>query len=282
MHIRAGMHTSIAGGLTNAIKHALELRSDTLQIFSRNPRGWSAKPLTREEIREFQAAREKSGLHPLVVHDCYLINLASGDKLIRTKSTAAFRDEIERAIAIKADYLVTHPGSGRGAPEEEAIRNCSSAIRDAVRGLKLHGLHITLENTAGQGNCLGSRYEQIERLIEDLNDLPVAVCLDTAHSFAAGYDLASEKGLSATVRAIKQTFGFERLKVIHCNDSKVPLGAKSDRHEHIGLGHIGLEAFRRIVNHRQLSKVPFILETPIDKLHDDFWNLKTLRSLVNQ
>lgn len=280
MPIKAGMHTSVAGGLPNAIHHALELKSDTLQIFSRNPRGWSARPLSPEEIFEFRDARETSGLDPLVVHDCYLINLASGDELIRAKSIAAFRDEIQRAIAIKANYLVTHPGSGRGAGEEEAIRNCVSAIREAARGLKLDGLHITLENTAGQGNCLGHSYEQIERLIEDLNDLPVAACLDTQHSLAAGYDLATEQGLRSAVAAIKRTFGFENLKVIHCNDSKVPLGGKSDRHEHIGLGHIGLEGFRRIVNHPQFKKVPFILETPIDSVHDDFWNLKTIRSLA--
>lgn len=280
MPIKAGMHTSVAGGLANAIRHALDLRSDTLQIFSRNPRGWTAKPLTREEVFTFCDAREKSELDPLVVHDCYLINLASGDELIRSKSIAAFRDEIERAISLRADYLVTHPGSGRGAPEEEAIRNCVSAIREAARGLKLGGLRITLENTAGQGNCLGHTYEQIERLTDDLDDLPVAVCLDTQHSFAAGYDLATEKGLREAASVINRTFGFENLKVIHCNDSKVPLGGKSDRHEHIGLGHIGLEGFRRIVNHPKFKKVPFILETPIDKVHDDYWNLKTIRSLA--
>jgi len=278
-----GTHTTIAGGLHNAIAHALKLGNDALQIFSRNPRGWTARRLTPEEVRLFRDARERSGLNPLVVHDCYLINLAAKDPFIHTKSVAAFRDEIERAVAIGADYLVTHPGSSKGcASDEEAIATCIDSIKQASRGLRLNGLTILIENTAGQGRCIGHRFEHVQAILEGCNDLPMGVCLDTAHTFAAGHDISTQSGLKKTIKLIDSAFGFERIKVIHCNDSKAPLGSNVDRHQHLGLGYIGLEGFRRIVNNSRFRHLPFILETPIDDARDDAWNVATLRGLFKR
>lgn len=282
---RVGVHTSIAKGLPKSVAVAEEKGCDGFQIFSRNPRGWLARSLEREEINAFRSARERSGLWPFAIHAVYLINLAAQDPLILARSRAAFRQEITRALDLGADYLVVHPGSGGSATEERALDLVVQSVRVAVRGLKLRGagsgLTILIENTAGQGSSVGCRFEQVAEIIAALNDLPVAVCLDTAHTFACGYDISSERGLKSTIRAINRTFGFERVKLIHCNDSKVPLGARVDRHQHIGLGHIGAEAFRRLTHNLKFRRIPFILETPIDKEQNDEWNLNRIRELAS-
>jgi len=236
-----GVHTSIAGGLSNAVASAVAKGCDAFQIFARNPRGWLERPLSLEEIHAFRTARERAGLWPLAIHSVYLINLAAQDPIVQARSRAAFRQEIERGIALGADYLVVHPGNPKTLPAEAGILTAIESIREATQGLKLNALTILIENTAGQGSSIGCNFEQVADLLAGLDDLPVGVCLDTAHTFASGYDISTESGLKATIRAINRSFGFDKIKLIHSNDSKTPLGSRVDRHQHIGLGHIGAD-----------------------------------------
>ncbi|HJQ70958.1 MAG TPA: deoxyribonuclease IV [Blastocatellia bacterium] len=277
---RIGVHTSIAGGLPNAVESAVAKGCDAFQIFARNPRGWLERPLSQEEVIKFRMTRERAALWPVAIHSVYLINLAAQDPVIQARSREAFRQEIERAIRLGADYLVVHPGNPKTAPAEAGIQTAVESIREAARGLKLNGeMTILIENTAGQGSSIGCNFEQVADIVAALDDLPVGVCLDTAHTFASGYDISTEAGLRATVRAIRRSFGFDRLKLVHCNDSKAPLGSRVDRHQHIGLGHIGAEAFGRILHNLKFRSVPFILETPVDSERDDIWNINRLREL---
>jgi deoxyribonuclease-4 len=288
-----GAHTSISGGLIKSVASAVEKGCDCFQIFARNPRGWLTRPFVRDEVREFRTAREKAGLWPLAIHSVYLINLAAQDPILLSRSREAFREEIKRSIELGAEYLVVHPGSALSAPAEAGISTAAESVREATRGLKLKGasskpsrtgqqntLTILIENTAGQGSSIGRSFEQIAEILATLDDLPVDVCLDTAHTFTSGYDISSELGLKSTIQAIDLSFGFDRIKLIHCNDSKAPLGSRVDRHQHIGLGHIGEDAFRRLMHNRKLRRIPFILETPVDKERGYEWNLNKLRELI--
>jgi len=277
--LRIGIHTSIAGGLPKAVESAAAKGCDGFQIFARNPRGWMARDLDRDEVRAFREARERAGLWPLAIHSVYLINLASQDPVGLERSRRAFREEIERGLQLGADYLVVHPGNPVSAPAEVGILTAAESIREAARGLNLNGLTILLENTAGQGSSIGCHFDHLADMLAMLDGLPVGVCLDTAHTLAAGYDIATAKGLKATVRLIERSFGFERIRLVHCNDSKAPLGARVDRHQHIGLGHIGAEGFRRLTHTLKFRRVPFILETPADGERDDVWNMNRLREL---
>jgi deoxyribonuclease-4 len=246
---------------------------------------WRAAMPDAPAIARLRDARERFGLTPLAVHDNYLINLAAADPLIRRKSIAAFRGEIGRALAIGAEYLVAHPGSGKGRGAEEGIRAVADALAEAARGLRGGRLTILLENTAGAGSQLGGGFEElaaIRELAAGRIDFALGYCLDTAHCLAAGCDVASERGLRETVRKAAAVLGFENIPVIHANDSKAPLGARVDRHEHIGKGYIGLDGFRRIVNHPRLRPKAFILETPVEADGDDRRNLETLKSLVKR
>ena len=286
------MHTSIAGGLPNAVASAVAKGCDAFQIFARNPRGWLERPLSREEIHKFRRARERAALWPLAIHSVYLINLAAQDQIVQARSRAAFRQEVERGIELGADYLVVHPGNPKVVPAEVGILTAIESVREATRGLKLkgaspdaaragkkNGLTILIENTAGQGSSIGCNFEQVADILAGLDDLPVGVCLDTAHTFASGYDISTESGLKATLRAINRSFGFDKIKLIHSNDSKSPLGSRVHRHQHIGLGHIGAEGFRRLTANLKFRRVPFILETPVDSERDDCWNINRLREL---
>jgi deoxyribonuclease-4 len=291
---RIGIHASIAGSLRNAVSSAVETGCDCFQIFARNPRGWLARPLARDEIREFRTARERAELWPLAIHSVYLINLAASDPVLLARSREAFRGEIKRGIDLGAEYLVVHPGSARGADTEAAIATAVESVRECTRGLKLRGapsdadragqdnaLTILIENTAGQGSSIGCDFEQIAQILAALDEFPVDVCLDTAHTFASGYDISSKAGLGSTIRAIDRSFGFDRIKLIHCNDSKAPLNSRVDRHQHIGLGHIGADAFRRLTHNLKFRRVPFILETPVDKERGYEWNVARLRELAS-
>ena len=289
---RIGIHASIAGGLSNAVNSAVEKGCDCFQIFARNPRGWSARPLESDEICAFRTAREKAELWPLAVHSVYLINLAAQDPTLLARSREAFRQEIKRSLELGAEYLVVHPGNSGAVNAEVGIATAVESVRECARGLKLrrasskaseerrsNALTILFENTAGQGSSIGCNFEQIAQLLASLDDLPVDVCLDTAHTFASGYNISSEAGLRWTIRAIDNSFGFDRIKLVHCNDSKAMLNSRVDRHQHIGLGHIGVDAFRRLVRNLKFSRVPFILETPVDKERGYEWNLNRLRDL---
>jgi len=243
---------------------------------------WRASAPNPDDIRLLDRARQKLDLTPLVIHDNYLINLASIDPTIRSKSILAFRGELERAAAIGAEYLVAHPGSYKGQTIEDGMANFAHGVAEAAEGLAFNGLTLLLECTAGGGSLLGSRFEEL-RAIRDLavglTDLPVGYCLDTCHLLAAGFDIGAEEGLAKTVRRAERILGMKNVKLIHANDSKTPLGSHVDRHANIGEGHIGAEAFRRILAHPRLTKLPFILETPVDNEGDDRRNLETLKTL---
>jgi deoxyribonuclease-4 len=271
----------MAGALENAARHASKIGCDTFQMFSANPRGWRTLDPTPDECARFRAAREGYKLSPLVIHDNYLINLASPDDFIRERSIAAFRRELERALALGADYLVTHPGSAKGSDPSAAIANCGESLRQAATGLKLDGLTILIENTAGQGTAIGRSFEEVADIMTRVErDLPLGACIDTAHSFEAGYAIHTTEGLAAAVKQLDVTVGIGKVRVIHANDSKTAFNSHADRHEHIGKGQIGAEAFGRIVRHPKLKGIPFICETPVDKPGDDVRNIRMMRKLA--
>ena len=281
--MRVGVHTSIAGGVTNAIHHAAKIGCNTFQMFSANPRGWRALTPAPEDCREFRAALAASGLSPVVIHDNYLINLASGDPRIHQGSVMAFRKELERAVSLGADFLVAHPGSALAGTPGEAIQNCVAGLREAAAGLSLDGLIILIENTAGQGSAIGRTFEEVAEIIAGAGaGLPVGACIDTAHCFAAGYAIHTPRGLAETVKKLDRTIGIKNVRVIHLNDSKTAFESRVDRHEHIGKGKIGAEAFRRILCHPKLRHLPFICETPVDKPGDDKKNLAVVRRLAGE
>ncbi len=281
--MRVGVHTSIAGNLENAVRRAAEIGCDTFQMFSANPRGWVAADPAPDDCRRFRREREASGLAPLVIHDNYLINLASAEPAIRKKSVAAFRREIRRAVALGADYLVAHPGSAKGSSAGKAVKTCAESIKQAAAVLDLGGLVILIENTAGQGSAIGRNFEEVAEIIQAAGrELPVGACIDTAHCFAAGYAIHTPEGLRETVKALDKTVGLTSVQVIHANDSKASFGSHVDRHEHIGKGLIGSEAFARIVRHPKLRNIPFICETPVDEPDDDKRNVEMMRKLAGR
>ena len=308
--LRIGIHTSIAGDIAQSLEIAHGLGANALQIFSASPRMWNAgsastastggpgrERFSAVEMARFRARREELQLGPLVVHANYLINLASPDRVLRVRSIQAFHDELIRAVALGADYLVVHPGASRGGEQRKAAEAVAQSLQQAARGIKLGSLRILLENTAGQGSALGATFSELKFIMDLCRELPLGVCIDTAHMFAAGFNIREAEGLEKTLQAIQSTFGLARVFVIHCNDSKAPLGSHVDRHEHIGKGKIGLEAFRRILNHPMLAPAAagqqqepatggvgraFILETPIDRPGDDLKNVRTLWKLVGK
>jgi len=281
--LRAGVHTSISKSLEEAALHAHRIGCNTFQIFSASPRMWRAVPPSPPAVTLLRRAREKHGLYPMVIHDNYLINLAAADEGIRRNSIAAFRGELERAILIGAEYLVAHPGSYKGQRLEQAILTLVESLAEAARGIS--DKHVTLlwENTAGQGSAIGSRLEELgalRQLAASRVDFEIGFCLDTAHLLASGYDITTQAGLDDTLAQAEAVLGLERVPVMHANDSKAPLGSRVDRHQHIGKGYIGEDAFRRIVTHPKLRDKAFILETPIEEDGDDERNLAALRRLA--
>jgi deoxyribonuclease-4 len=271
--------------LERAALKAAELGANTFQIFSSSPRMWRASLPDPEQVRLLRAARDRFDLNPLVIHVNYLVNLASCDPVIRSRSIAAFRGEIDRAIAIGAEFLVLHPGSYRGSTPEQGIRAFVEGLGDAARGVSASGVTVLIENTAGAGCHLGSRFEELSMmrsLAAQGTDLAVGFCLDTCHLLAAGFDITTQPGLRATLKQAEALLGLHNVHVIHANDSKCPLASNADRHQHIGKGHIGREAFHRILTCRALSNKPFILETPIDDEGDDQRNMDVLKMLAKR
>ena len=230
-------------------------------------------------------ARERYDLNPLVIHDNYLINLASCSEALRLQSTAAFRGEIERALAIGAEYLVAHPGNSKGHSVEQGIYAVIRSLAEAATGLDTGSLMVLLENTAGSGAALGSRFDELgvmRQFAAELTDLKVGFCIDTCHCLASGYDVSSAAGLKLTVAEMDRALGLENVRVIHANDSKTPLGSHVDRYEHIGRGYIGEAGFRRILNHSKLRTKAFILETPVDEEGDEMRNIEMLKKLCRK
>lgn len=279
-----GSHLSISGGLHLALTGARDLHMDCVQVFTKNQRQWTAPPLTDAQVSEWKAAQQSTGITQTVSHDSYLINLASPDAEARGKSTRLFRDELGRCEALGIPYLVTHPGSHMGTGEESGIARIAEAL-DQLHA-ELRGLRVVtcLEVTAGQGHSLGYRFEHI-RAIRDAVREPerLAVCIDTAHMIEAGYDLTSAQGMRATLDELDSVVGLKLVRVIHVNDSKTPRGSRVDRHEHIGHGHVAMEAFGVLVNEPAFAGVQKILETPKDIAPDgrpwDVVNIETLKGL---
>jgi deoxyribonuclease-4 len=278
---RVGFHAPIAGGLQNALLKAKERGCDAVQIFSRNPRGWKARPLDAAEVENFKRVRRETGINPVVIHANYLINLAAADEAVRAKSVASFREEVERGLELGADYLVVHPGSARGACEADAIRTCADSLKAACDRLEVGAFRILLENTAGQGECIGHRFEHLREIIAQCPGLNPGVCLDTAHAFTAGYDIRDADGLAAALDSLERNVGLANVRAVHFNDSKADYNSRVDRHWHIGLGYIGAEALRRVASHPRLAHAAFLLETPQDELGDDARNLSVLRSFIS-
>jgi deoxyribonuclease IV len=280
---RIGIHTSSAGGVENAAERAYRLGCNTFQIFSSSPRQWRPYELGRPQCEQMERLREKYDLKPLVIHTNYLINLAGTSEVFLQKSIETFRGEIERALALCAEYLVLHPGSFRGTDREKGLLQTAAAIAAASRGLDLAkgGLTILIENTAGAEFSLGGSFEQVAEVIDHLRDrIPVAACIDTCHVHVSGYDIVSETGFHATMQQLDSTIGLKNVPVWHCNDAKAPSGSKLDRHQHIGKGTLGLEPFRRLLNDPRLAHAAFIAETPIDEPGDDRINVAALKKLV--
>ncbi len=284
--LRIGIHTSIASGYRNALESAHKLGCNALQIFSASPRMWAGGPsrVAEVEAAAFRARREALGLGPLVIHANYLINLAAQQPMLRTRSIQAFHDELVRAVALGADFVVAHPGACGECKPDQAVRLAVESVKQASKNVPPTSLRILLENTAGMGTALGARLEELGEMVNVLQSLQVGACLDTAHLFAAGYDIKREAGLASTLELIDRVIGLERIPVFHVNDSKIPLGGRVDRHEHIGKGKIGAEAFRRLLTHPRLSALPpeglagraFLAETPVDDPGDDRRNVAAL------
>ena len=280
---RIGIHTSTAGGVSLAAERAYRLGCNTFQIFSSSPRQWQTYLLSEEQCRQMRRLREERGLRPLVIHAGYLVNLASVTPQFHRKSVVAFRGELERALALGAEFLVLHPGSFRGRSRGEGLDLVALSVAEAVAGVDLEksGLRVLIENTAGAEFSLGGSFEQVAELLERLRPVcPVGACIDTCHTHASGYDVVSAEGWTETTRQLDATVGLPNVLVWHCNDAKDSRGSRRDRHEHVGKGTIGLEPFRRLLNDPRTKHAAFIAETPIDEPGDDLRNVALLKSLV--
>lgn len=299
--VRIGIHTSISGSYLNALEAAKKLGANALQIFSASPRMWQgpAVRIPERDAKAFQARRAALRLGPLAIHANYLVNLAATQPMLRTRSIQAFHEELVRGVALGADFVVVHPGSRGEESMESAIGSIIESVKQAARRVSMGHMRILIENTAGMGTAVGSRLEEVGAIVNGLNrevgtygskdpPLHVGACLDTAHLFAAGYDIKSESGLEQTIDTIDRRIGLENVPVFHVNDSKIALGGRVDRHAHIGKGKIGAEAFERILRHPRLGTMPpeglvgraFLLETPIDDPGDDRRNVAKLWELA--
>ena len=285
-----GAHQSIAGGLSRAVERAVETGCQCLQVFTRNINRWDVTPIDAADAEAFRQAVATAGLSLVVAHDSYLINPAAADPVLRKKSIDGLVVELQRAALLAIPWVVAHPGAAGEQPRDKAVQRAARGIASALSRTRGLASGILIETTAGQGSCLGHSFEEIAAMLETIDAAGhagrVAVCLDTCHVFASGYGLSPKKELDLTLAAFDAAIGLERLKVIHANDSKRERGSRVDRHEAIGKGHIGPEAFRLIMNHPKLAKIPLILETPKEGADgkpcplQDRENLATLRGFV--
>lgn len=280
-----GSHLSIAGGLHNALLDAQRLGMDSVQVFTANQRQWKPKPPDPDTVSQWHDHRRDADGMPVVSHNSYLINLASPDAANREKSIALFRSELERCEALDVPHAVTHPGSHVGAGEDKGLRRVARSLDRIHKDTAGLNVVTLLEVTAGQGTNLGASFDHLRRIIDLAADPDrLEICLDTAHLIAAGYDLTSAAGAEATLRELDEAIGIGRVKCVHVNDSKHGVGSRKDRHEHIGHGHVSLDAFAVICNEPAFASVPKILETPKGDSPDgrpwDAVNLEILRGLV--
>ncbi|MBI5587402.1 MAG: deoxyribonuclease IV [Deltaproteobacteria bacterium] len=278
------MHTSIAGGLALSVDRAAELGCDSMQIFGRNPRSWGFLPVSPTDVSLFRKRRTIAGIWPVVIHTTYLINLSSPDDANYEKSVDLFKNELMTAEDLGADYLVTHLGSPHELGPEFAVERIEDALAATAKSPYGKKTMILFENTAGAGNSFGSDLAALGGLIERALGLglPAGICFDTCHAFAAGYPMKTACDIGGLVKTIERDVGLENLKVIHLNDSKGEFGSNLDRHEHIGKGKIGLEAFKRLLTRPGIRDVPMILETPKKTPQDDPRNLRVVREILKE
>ncbi len=278
--VKLGFHVSIEGGIDRAVDRALELRCDTFQIFTRNPRTWAYRDLREGEAEAFREKRGKSGIDPVFGHMPYILNLASPSEEVYRRSVGSLSAELGRCSALGVPMLVTHIGSHTGSGLEKGIERVVGALNLALKGDGSEVL-VLLENESGSRNSVGSRFEEIRAILDGVERQErVAVCLDTCHAFAAGFDLRTREGVGGMLELFESVVGLDRLRLVHLNDSVGGLGTGVDHHEHIGLGGIGLEGFRLILRSR-LAEAPMIMETPVDERRPDEENMRIARELVS-
>ncbi|MEW6604922.1 MAG: deoxyribonuclease IV [Thermoproteota archaeon] len=280
--MRVGFHVSIAGGIANSVDNAKKIGCTAFQIFSRNPRGWTAKPLAPDDVQLFKSKIVSSGIdrRDVIVHMPYLPNLSGPDGEFYKKSVETLAGEMQRCSALEIPYLVIHLGSHMGKGQASGIGQLVKAIETARTKTK-DGPVVLLENNAGQKNSIGGNFEELRMILDKLNDPKrFGVCIDTCHLFASGYDLRKKSDVDGTLEAFDNTVGLKNLRFIHLNDSKGPLGSNLDRHEHIGLGMIGEEGLAAFLTHRAIRDLPVIMETPIDEKRGDRQNLKAVLEMV--
>ncbi len=275
-------HMSISGGVDTAFDRGEQVGCDAMQIFTKNNNQWRAAPLKEEAIERYHSRQAETGIKPVVAHSSYLLNLASPDDVLWHKSIEALSIEMERCDVLAIPYLVIHPGSHMGSGEDVGITRIAEALSIAHRRLPDAQVRITLETTAGQGTNLGYRFDHLAAMIDRTESHSrLAVCYDTCHTLAAGYDFRSSAGHAEVWKKFDEIIGLDRLAVFHFNDSKQDLGTRRDRHAHIGEGAVGLEGFRNILNDQRFRDIPMLLETPKSKdMHEDVENLARLRALV--
>ncbi len=279
-HMRLGFHVSISGGFARSVERAHEFGCTCMQIFSRNPRGWTVKPLEKSDVAEFKKLRETLDIGPVFVHTNYLINLASSKPDLYERSIEQFVIDLERTESLGAEYLVTHLGSASGQTEDWMVERVAGALNMAM---KLHKPKATilLENTAGEKGDVGYTLEQVQEVIARLSDTAhIGLCYDTCHGFAAGYDIRTKEGVNGLAEKIASTVGLTRLKGMHLNDCLKDFNSRVDRHWHIGEGTIGLDGFKLLLNHPAFKEVPKVMETPKKTEEDDPKNMKVVRALV--
>jgi deoxyribonuclease IV len=278
--MRFGFHISIAGGFSKVVERAHARGCETIQFFSRNPRGWNYSPLNKKEVEAFRSSVQSSDLFPIFLHMPYLPNIAAAKSKFYKRSIRSIATDLQRAEQLGAQYLIIHIGHRMESSEDKAIETVSQGINQAFENVK-NSVILLMENTAGQGTEIGYNFDQIKKIVEGVHDHQrMGVCLDTAHTFEAGYDLSDKNGIDRTLKKFDQAIGLKRLHLLHLNDSKTPLGSRKDRHWHIGEGYIGLEGFRLLVNHPSLSHLPGIMETPRKDTVEDLKNMKVIKSLI--
>ncbi len=285
LHLPAGVllgaHTSISGGVSQSVPRAQALGFTAAQIFVKNNKQWFAPALAEEEIKQFRSEQKASGIY-FFAHNSYLVNLASQDAQMFATSIKAMTAELERAEALGLPFIVMHPGSHGGAGEEAGLQRIAKGLDEIVKGTAGFRCRMALEITAGQGNALGYRLEHLAWLLENVSDEKrFGTCLDTAHLYAAGYNVKTREGYDETMDQVDKLFGSRRVLGLHLNDSKVPLGKRVDRHEHLGLGEIGIDCFKWIVQDARWASTPKVLETPkSEDMHEDVENLTKLASYL--
>lgn len=267
---------SIAGGLHLALERGRAVGCSVVQLFVKNQVQWTARPLTEEEVRLFKKVQRATGINPVFAHATYLINLAAPVETEWKRAVDAFGDELERAERLGLRFVAIHPGSHKGSGLDAGISRIVRALDELVTRTRAYRVKIVLENTAGAGNTIGARFEELQAILERVREpARFGICLDTCHLFAAGYDIRRRDGYARTMETCQKTVGTRSVVAFHLNDAKAPLGSGLDRHEHIGKGHIGLAGFRLLLNDRRFSRAPMVLETP----KEDDWDVKNLRTL---